>query len=303
MELTIDTIRKYCGFKSPNGIRQTWNERVHTQIPFPHRHQALPFELAEPLLKYMAQPGNGRKPQTIQAAAALLESLKTGVLPPLTENGENSKHQPKVTVSVKSANGKPFFKPKHDSDSESKSDGTGESTGDSKPESVSDSKPPKPVSQITLREWFVGTFGDFMPIDLVTYTSIVLMFVSSHSVIPNWVGLLFGFLLSVALLNALFIVKSQKLKDSGWHAVLGVGMSELIGSALHWTMFYNELKSNYVQLPWQLYSATDDNYSATAFIMSLIVCLWSVYAIYNRINVTKAIAYAKWYKEQHGTDY
>ena len=307
---SLRTLSELLGYPDQVYIRDQYKKFVSGDTTCPDNDDLLETDHLHTLLQAFAAKTNKRSARAAHGAKVVLDAIESGKS--LTLEDVESCFTESFTLKAEAISNKPFIiVPKKNPEPvvHSLKELPTESNGTANKEILTVNKSgtlqeneSSPSINITLKEGINGTFGNFMPVDLVTYLSILVIFISCCSIFPNWVGCIFAAILSVVLLNALFVVKTRRLRDAKGHSFLGVWMVEVISCSLHWSMFYNELESNYSNLPWS-FGTEDDTWSYTGLICAVVLCSWSLYAIYNRSAITSASVYAQDFKDIHGKEY
>ncbi len=286
--VTIEKIRERCGYSSVNGIREVWQKHVHPEVAFPNKYEELASELCLPLLEYLATPKNGKSQIPINAAKEMLVELgfwteKKGKVEGETHGNAGSLSNEKQGGAERNKEVIDTKRPKENA-----------------PKS-------KPIMQDRQRKekekwpvWMVETFGDFAPVDLVTYLSICLFGVSTVGIFGWVIGPFFWGVFTTVILNALRIVKTRKLRDAAWTAITFVVIVESVAGMLEYSFIYMTLKEKVPDLPW---GTKDQVYDTVALASSALIAFVSIFAMYMRYQMTQAIINSVDFTRAHGEEY
>ena len=144
-----------------------------------------------------------------------------------------------------------------------------------------------------------GVIEGITALDAVTYLSVVVFGMAVTDLFGH-AGYVLTAIFAIFLTTALRTAKDRKRRDAVGSALFFVFFLELFAFMADFSLFYRHLISLQPHLPW---GRTQDVYWYTAFACGVLLCASSVYSIYMRSVITRAVADADDFALRHGQAY
>ena len=237
--------------------------RIHQGVQFPDKFAEIPHELAIALLKEYAVSRNGRDGSVILAAKEMISEI--GAKAAAEQQVREAAEQEAAQIKALAPT----------------------------PDPVTPTPAPQHAGPLA------GVIEGITALDAVTYLSVVVFGMAVTDLFGH-AGYVLTAIFAIFLTTALRTAKDRKRRDAVGSALFFVFFLELFAFMADFSLFYRHLISLQPHLPW---GRTQDVYWYTAFACGVLLCASSVYSIYMRSVITRAVADADDFALRHGQAY